>query len=155
MNVTTVEPAPVAVHPLPSSIRTLWRVSSAFVAALGLVAAAVAGFVADAGGLAAVLAAAVLVAFAVRWAVIELRYTHWRWGIDDRVVERRSGAIVRRTHVVPRSRVQAITTRTGPLDRYLGLSAIVIHTAGTHTPNLVIPHLEADTVEHLRAELGG
>lgn len=147
--------ASIAVEPLPTKIRTLWRVTSVAVAAVALVAAVAVGVLADSTLLSAALAVAVLVLLALRWFVIDLHYNHWRWGMDEQRIERRQGAIIRRTHIVPRSRVQTITTRTGPIDRWLGLSAIVVHTAGTHTPNLVIPHLEADTVERIRTELGG
>jgi membrane protein YdbS with pleckstrin-like domain len=118
------------------------------------IAAVVLGVVAESTILVVVALAVVIVFLALRWWVIDLGYARWRWGIDDRWVERRSGVIIRTTQVVPRSRVQTLTTRTGPIDRWLGLSSIVIHTAGTHTPNLVIPHLEAEAAERLTGELG-
>lgn len=118
------------------------------------IAAVVLGVVAESTILIVVALAVVIVFLALRWWVIDLGYARWRWGIDDRWVERRSGVIIRTTQVVPRSRVQTLTTRTGPIDRWLGLSSIVIHTAGTHTPNLVIPHLEAEAAERLTGELG-
>jgi membrane protein YdbS with pleckstrin-like domain len=144
----------IATVPLPASIRTLWRVvavaSATVVAAVGVGV----GLMVDSAPLILVTSVATLGALALRWWVIDLGFARWRWGFDDRWVERRSGVIVRTTQVVPRSRVQTLTTRTGPIDRWLGLSSIVIHTAGTHAPNLTIPHLESDAAEHLRAELG-
>ena len=144
----------IATIPLPPAIRTLWRaiavVSAVVVAGGGVVL----GVAADSVVLIVVVLAATSVALALRWWVIDLGYARWRWGIDDRWIERCSGVIVRTTQIVPRSRVQTLTTRTGPIDRWLGLSSIVVHTAGTHTPNLVIPHLELDAAEQLKAELG-
>lgn len=145
----------IATRPLPPSIRTFWRVVALVVAGVAALIGIVVGVAVGAVWVAIGVPVVVVVLLALRWWVIDLGYARWRWGIDERWVERRSGVIVRTTQIVPRSRVQTLTTRTGPIDRWLGLSSIVIHTAGTHTPNLVIPHLEADTADRLRAELGG
>jgi len=113
------------------------------------------GIAADLWVLGAVLIGLALLFLMLRWWVIDLGYRRWRWGLDHRWIERRSGVLVRKTQIVPRSRVQTLTTKTGPIDRWLGLSSIVIHTAGTHTPNLTIPHLERASADRLREELGG
>lgn len=148
-------PDSIATIPMPGSIRTVWRVMAFVQALVVLIGAIVAGVLAEMMWIGAVAAAVLLPLFALRWLAINLGFARFRWGIDDRWVERRSGVIVRTTQVVPRSRVQTVTTRTGPIDRWLGLSSIVIHTAGTHTPNLTIPHLELEAADRLRAELGG
>jgi membrane protein YdbS with pleckstrin-like domain len=145
----------IATESLPPSVLTLWRVVTMIETVVLFVGAVVIGVVT---GLPLLLAGLVLLAGvfgAVSWWAIDLRYLNWRWGLDERWIERRNGVVVRTTQIVPRSRVQTLTTRTGPLDRWLGLSAIVVHTAGTHTPNLTIPHLEKAAAEHIRAELGG
>lgn len=155
MTATDLDADATATQPLPESIRTVWRVVAAGLAVVVLGAGVVAGVLADAPVLIIVSVVVVVPLFALRWLVIDLEFARFRWGFDERMVERRSGVVVRTTQVVPRSRVQTVTTRTGPVDRWLGLSSIVIHTAGTHTPNLTIPHLEADAAERLRSELGG
>lgn len=144
----------IATTPLPRGIHTLWRVMAVVQAAVVAVVAVLLGIVFDSAVVVTVALVFAVVFLVVRWWVIELDYARFRWGIDDRWVERRSGVITRTTQVVPRSRVQTLTTRAGPIDRRLGLSSVVIHTAGTHTPNLVIPHLELDVAERLKAELG-
>ena len=120
------------------------------VAVVGLVAASASGhvWVALAGS------AAALVFGATGWVLADLHYRAWRWGLDERWLEARHGVFVRSTQIVPRTRVQTLTTRTGPLDRWLGLTTVVVHTAGTHTPNLVIPHVGPEAVARLRRELG-
>lgn len=152
---TTGQAESIATEELPPSIRTLWRVGALAFSAVVAIATALIGLLADVAWLAIVGPAVALVLVALRWWVIDLRYANWRWGVDDRWVERRSGVLVRTTQVVPRSRIQTLTTRTGPIDRWLGLSSIVVHTAGTHAPNLVIPHLDGPTADRLRTELGG
>ena len=144
----------IATIPLPPAIRTLRRVVAVGIAAVVVIGTAAVGLAVDSVALIIVVVVLTLIGLALRWWVIDLGYARWRWGIDERWVERRSGVVVHTTQVVPRSRVQTLTTRTGPIDRWLGLSSIVIHTAGTHTPNLVIPYLDATAAEELRAELG-
>lgn len=126
-------------------------ITAAVVAAIGVAAAIGSG---EALVLAGGLAVAVVTA-AAGWAIADLRYGAWRWGLDQRWLESRHGVIVQTGQIVPRSRVQTLTTRTGPLDRWLGLTTVIVHTAGTHTPNLRIPHLGADAVALLQQELGG
>jgi membrane protein YdbS with pleckstrin-like domain len=144
----------VAIHPLPRSILVLWRAGAGLFALVLIAAAAVGGWAIGETVATVLLLAAAVVVGVLTVIVVELRFRSWRWGLDRRWVEQCSGVIVRRTQLVPRSRVQTLTTRTGPVDRWLGLSSIVVHTAGTHTPNLVIPHLRADDASRLRAELG-
>ncbi len=148
-------PIPVATEPLPPVVRTLWRVSAAGSSALAVVAGAVAAVVAGEPLVFLAGAGAGLLVLGVGWPMADLRYRAWRWGLDDRWVESHSGVIIRTTQVVPRSRVQTLTTTTGPLDRRLGLTTVVIHTAGTHTPNLAIPHLGPEAVDLLRRVLAG
>jgi membrane protein YdbS with pleckstrin-like domain len=145
----------IATEPLPPSVRKLWRLSalaSGVVLAVGFVALAV---VVDNTLVFPLGIAFAAVVAAARFLVVDARYRQWRWGLDERWIERRSGVVIRTTQVVPRSRVQTVTTRTGPLDRWLGLRSVTVHTAGTHTPNLSIPHLDDVTAERIRTELGG
>ncbi|MDW3220035.1 MAG: PH domain-containing protein [Acidimicrobiales bacterium] len=145
----------IATEPLPPTIRTVWRIGAAAFFGVVAVGAVVGGLVTDLPMLTIGGASGAVLLFALRWWVIDRQYANWRWGVDERWVEQRSGVIVRRVQVVPRSRIQTLTTRTGPIDRWLGLSSIVVHTAGTHAPNLTIPHLDGTTADRLRTELGG
>ena len=151
----TPEADTIATIPMPGSIRTVWRVVALVQAAVVIIGGVVLGLVLDSGVLVVAVVGVVAVLLGLRWWAINLGFARFRWGVDERWVERCSGVVVRTTQIVPRSRVQTLTTRTGPIDRWLGLSSIVIHTAGTHTPNLTIPHLEEDAAVRLRAELGG
>ena len=145
---------PIATERLPLSILKLWRVVVGIETVVLLAVAIAVGIVASLPALLAGLVVGVLGFESLRWWMVTLRYRYWRWGLDDQWIERHSGVVVRRTQLVPRSRVQTLTTRSGPLDRWLGLSSIVVHTAGTATPNLTIPHLDQAAADHLRAELG-
>lgn len=85
--------------------------------------------------LAAWLAAMVLLAGAGAW-LGRLRWRHTRWKLDARGFHVRRGWIVRTEVLVPRSRVQHLDLERGPLERYVGLATLVIHTAGSQTPAL-------------------
>ncbi|MEE9133469.1 MAG: PH domain-containing protein [Gemmatimonadota bacterium] len=82
-----------------------------------------------------------------------LRYRCWRWEVlPDRVLIQR-GVIWRSRSLIPRVRVQHVDTRTSPLQRWLGLSSLIIYTAGTRGADAEIPGLAAEEAERLREEL--
>lgn len=142
-------------------MRTLWRGSASVVAVVVLLvfgAADVGLRIADLAppwpplvGPAALAA----ITAAVGLAVANARYRHWRYHLDEASVAATWGVLNRRSAVVPRNRVQTVTTSDGPLDRLLGLTTVTVHTAGALAPNLTIPHLDDATVDWLRQELAG
>ena len=83
------------------------------------------------------------------------RYDTWRWRLDGDLIEAHWGVLWRHTRLVPRHRVQTVSTDSGPIDRRLGLRTLTVHTAGLATPNLSIPHLTEDEITWIRAELTG
>lgn len=87
------------------------------------------------------------------WWLATLRYRSWRFEVNDEWVQARWGVVTHRTATIPRNRVQTVTSQNGPVDRILGLTSVVIHTAGAGAPNLSIPHLGDATVDWLRQEL--
>ncbi len=95
-----------------------------------------------------------LIVAGVGWLVAGFRYRSWRFELTDEWIQARWGVISHRCAVIPRNRVQTLTSENGPVDRLLGLTSVTVHTAGAGAPNLSIPHLEDSTVEWLRQELG-
>lgn len=82
-----------------------------------------------------------------------LRYRFWRWTVEsDRVVIQK-GVVWRSRSLIPRVRVQHVDTRTSPLQRWHGLSSLVIYTAGTRGADAEIPGLTTEEAERLREEL--
>ena len=97
------------------------------------------------------LIGAVSVAFALFWP--PLRYRFWLWAVgSDRVVIQK-GVIWRSRSLIPRVRVQHVDTRTSPIQRWHGLSSLVIYTAGTRGADAEIPGLATEEAERLREEL--
>ncbi|MGD8867314.1 MAG: PH domain-containing protein [Gemmatimonadales bacterium] len=102
------------------------------------------------GGLTA-LAGAVALARALYWPT--LRYRYWGWLVDDDRVIIEKGVVWRSRSLIPRVRVQHVDTRTSPLQRWLGLSSLIVYTAGTRGADVEIPGLAADDAERLREDL--
>ena len=67
------------------------------------------------------------------------------------------GNLWRTDTIMPFSRVQHIDIDAGPLERLFGLSALIMHSAGTHNSTVRLPGLpraDAEAMrEHIRAEI--
>jgi len=107
---------------------------------VGTVVAAVLAGPAEAVG---VLAVGVVVLGLVLVAV-RRRYDALGWVERDDDLLVRRGVLVRRTSVVPYGRMQYVDVTAGPLDRRLGLSTVVLHTAAAATDARVPGLREAD-----------
>lgn len=91
------------------------------------------------------LIAAILVATfpqrrAARWG--------FRMGADQLRVAR--GWLFRVDTVVPFVRVQHIDVGQGPVERWFGLSHLIVHTSGTHNSTVTLPGLHADLAAAMR-----
>lgn len=82
-----------------------------------------------------------------------LRYRYWRWDVEPDRITIQKGVVWRSRSLIPRVRVQHVDTRTSPLQRWLGLSSLIIYTAGTRGADAEIPGLTRDDAERLREEL--
>jgi membrane protein YdbS with pleckstrin-like domain len=102
-------------------------------------------------GLITGLTAALTLLLALVWPT--LRYRYWRWQIEPDRVRIQKGVVWRSRSLIPRVRVQHVDTRSSPLQRWLGLSSLIIYTAGTRGADAEIPGLAAEDAERLRDEL--
>lgn len=104
-------------------------------------------------GLAAAAAGAIAAAI-----VPQARYSAWGFRIRNRDLLVRRGVLWRTVSVVPHARIQHVDTRRGPVERWLGLSRVVVYTAGSTGGSLTVPGLPVEEAEALRdrlAALGG
>ncbi len=136
-----------------------WRLSG-LVAALLLTAAVAAleGVVLTPNGVRLIAAGAItgfVAAFTLTIALIwpGLRYRFWRWIVEPDQVLIQRGVLWRSRSLIPRVRIQHVDTRSSPLQRWLGLSSLIIYTAGTRGADAEIPGLAAADAEALREEL--
>ena len=81
------------------------------------------------------------------------QYASTRWRLDADGYSLRRGRLWQQETFVPRSRVQHLDLQRGPVARRLGLSTLVIHTAGTRQHAVATAGLAAGDAEHLRDEL--
>lgn len=79
-----------------------------------------------------------------------LAWRRWRWDVDDLALTLCKGVVTRQVRALPFFRIQHIDTTQGPLDRALGLTALVVHTASITSR---LPGIDADDAEALRDDL--
>lgn len=87
--------------------------------------------------------------------MVPLRYRRWSYAIRREDVLIQSGVIWRVRRSIPRSRVQHVDIRSGPLDRMLGVVQVDLHTAGSLEAVASIPGLTPEAAESLRGALVG
>jgi len=102
--------------------------------------------------LAAAVAAIAVVAFVWMWWLIGRRVRSFGYAErgDDLLVT--SGIMFRRLVIVPYGRMQLVDVKAGPIDRWLGITAVQLHTAAA-TTDASIPGLAPDVAAELRDRL--
>lgn len=137
---------------LQSRIRVRWGiVALVVVAVLGAVVYAVDRFVLGVSALLGPGFAAVLLVLV--FAYLQALYRSWGYRLDDDALELQRGVITNVETAVPYVRIQHVDTQRGPLDRLLGLSRVVVYTAGSRGADVTIPGLKPDTARELRNRL--
>jgi len=106
------------------------------------------------------LTGAVLVGAAVLfvlfvWAVWFPSFQYERWGYqlrgEDLLIT--SGVLLRRVSAIPTHRIQHVDTQQGPLEQWLGLASVHVHTASGLGGRGTIPGLWVADAESLRDTL--
>ncbi len=122
---------------LPVSLVVGFMVSAFISGALGLAAGATVGFC-------ALMAAVWLPA---------LSYARWKYVLRDQDLLITRGVLVRHLTSIPTHRVQHVDVKQGPLEQWLGLARVRIHTASGIGGDGVIPGLSMEQAELLRDKL--
>ena len=60
------------------------------------------------------------------------------------------GWLFRTDTIVPFVRVQHIDVGQGPIERWFGLSHLIVHTSGTHNSTVTLPGLPSDLAAAMR-----
>lgn len=153
----TAEPLVNAPRMLQPRVRTLWRIGFLLQA---IVPSALAGVVSwlvwhddmiwpVVGFAAAPWILAVLLAIRLP----ARRYAAWQYRLSDDALRLDRGVLVRIESVVPYTRIQHVDTEQGPLERTLGLTRVIVHTASGSGSTLTIPGLAPDEAAQLREQL--
>ncbi|MFD1645653.1 PH domain-containing protein [Haloarchaeobius litoreus] len=82
-----------------------------------------------------------------------LLYRDWRFELQDDALYLERGVLTRIETAVPYVRVQHVDTQRSPVDRALGLSSVVIYTAGSRGADVTVPGLPPERAKRLRNEL--
>ena len=82
------------------------------------------------------------------WPALAWRRHRYSVREHDLLVEK--GVLFRHTVSVPLGRIQHVDTRQGPMERWLGLSSLVVYTAAGLNADASIPGLEEGDALHLR-----
>lgn len=149
---TTQGPTPIVPdgdQQLAPRVLVLWRVGGA-IPFLFLLLPAV-GFGIGVGGPGWLAPLGVLVVAAVVAGLLPgLRYERWRWRMTDQALELEHGVVFRQVRALPYFRIQHIDVDHGPLDRWLGLARLEVHTASV---TATLPGLPATQAPGIRAAL--
>jgi uncharacterized protein len=82
-----------------------------------------------------------------------LSVAHWGYRLEPEVLLVQRGVLFRTLVAIPRSRIQHVDVRQGPLERLVGLVRIQVHTASGLGADGSIPGLAPDQAERLRNAL--
>jgi uncharacterized protein len=101
------------------------------------------------------VAAAVIVAGGILSMILHApaRWRRWTFEVGAHDLRLRHGVFWRTESVVPHVRIQHVDTHHGPIDRWLGLSTVIVYTAGRVGGALPIPGLATAEAEALRDQL--
>ncbi|WP_211194912.1 PH domain-containing protein [Halorhabdus amylolytica] len=137
---------------IEGSIRWKWGLGALFVAAVaGIVVGAISVIVLEWGPLPGVGAVALVAILGVGHVL--LLYRSWQYEVRKDALSLERGVITHVKTVVPFVRVQHIDTSRGPIDRLLGLSSLVVYTAGSRGADVTIPGLTPEDAEDLQERL--
>ena len=82
-----------------------------------------------------------------------LRYRGWGYQLRQHDLLVRYGVVSHQTVAIPLARVQQVDTSSNPFERLLGLTTLVVRTAGTRAARTRIPGLPSARATALRDEL--
>jgi membrane protein YdbS with pleckstrin-like domain len=94
--------------------------------------------------------AAGLLAIVAIVAVPARRVTRWGYSMGESQLRVARGWLFRTDTIVPFVRVQHIDVGQGPVERWFGLSHLIVHTSGTHNSTVTLPGLSADRAAAMR-----
>ena len=80
-------------------------------------------------------------------------YRSWRYVVREESLYLTRGVLTTVQTVVPYVRVQHIDTRRSAFERVLGLSTLVVYTAGSRGADVTVPGLRPETAEDLQSRL--
>lgn len=138
---------------LDPAIRRVWRLVGALVAA-PLPAAGVVVMIVSSGGIVGWIALAVgLLALGLGAGLVpSLRYRHFQWSFERGVLRVAHGVVFRNEATIPVFRIQHIDLEQGPLERWMGVQQLTVHTAAP-AADVTLPGISSREAPALRSRL--
>lgn len=133
---------------ITASVQIIWAIRALVGVAILAVIASVAAsrFGVDRTYVAA--GAIVLALLMLVW--VHLRYRIWSYRVREDALYLERGVVTNVKTVAPYVRIQHVDTQRGPLERTLGLSTLVVYTAGSRGADVSIPGLQTDVATDLQ-----
>jgi len=82
-----------------------------------------------------------------------LSWERWGYALRQRELLIRRGVLIQTITAIPTNRIQHVDTRQGPIEQWLGLARLQVHTASGIGADGMIPGLELAVAERLRDQL--
>jgi hypothetical protein len=95
--------------------------------------------------------AGVLAVLGLAW--VHLRYRVWAYHLRDDALYLERGVFTHVRTVAPHVRIQHVDTNRGPFERALGLSTLVVYTAGSRGADVSVPGLTPSEARDLQRRL--
>lgn len=147
---TSIDEGPV--RSLDGRIRLKWYGQVVVgVAVVAAVAAAIVVFADQAEPWMAVAVVVPILVIGLVW--VRLRYRAWAFQFRADHLFLEHGVYRHVETVVPYVRIQHVDTSRGPIERALGLSTLVVYTAGSRGADVSIPGLPADDAEAMQTRV--
>lgn len=102
-----------------------------------------------------IVGVAVLIALALVFILPHRIYRRWGYDMGTEQLRVLRGFMWRTDTIVPFNRIQHIDVAQGPLQRFFGLSTLIVHTAGTHNSIVTLPGLATADAEDMREVIKG
>jgi membrane protein YdbS with pleckstrin-like domain len=136
---------------LASVVQVQWAISAAITAViLGLLTTAGLTFV-NVDPRVGVLSILVYLVLAMGW--VAMRYRVWVYQIREDSIYLERGVLTHVRTLVPYVRIQHVDTSRGPVERALGLSTLVVYTAGSRGADVAIPGLRPHEASDLQQRI--
>ena len=133
---------------ITASVQIIWAIRALVGVAILTVIAGVAANRFGVDRTYVVAGAIVLALLMLVW--VHLRYRIWSYRVREDALYLERGVVTNVKTVAPYVRIQHVDTQRGPLERALGLSTLVVYTAGSRGADVSIPGLQTDVATDLQ-----
>ena len=134
-------------------ICTVWLLQALFICSVA--ASTVTGILSFSTDFSTIYTFLLLQLFALATAAVHTvyRYRSWNFSIEDDHLYLEHGVLRKTYSMVPFVRIQHIDTQRSISNRVLGVSAIVVYTAGSRGADVAIPGLDPDQASNMQKKL--